>query len=136
MPGFRSFELQNIGAQQRRGQLVARVAAGLHKIGHDIRERRHADAAVRRRFFLAERLYTLTQLSDAVGAHIRLRIAAQGEQLFRRGVRLRMDAGRVENVFPLRHAQEARALLKRLRPDARHLFELRRATVYAPFASR
>ena len=34
-----------------------------------------------------------------------------------------MNAGRVENVFPLRHAQEARALLKRLRPDARHLFE-------------
>ena len=78
---------------------------------------------MRRRFFLAERLYTLTQLSDAVGTHIRLRIAAQRKQLFRRSVGLRVNAGRVENVFPLRHAQEARALLKRLRPDARHLFE-------------
>ena len=78
---------------------------------------------MRRRLFLAERLYALTQLSDTVHAHVVLRIAAQRKQLFRRSVGLRVNAGRVENVFPLRHAQEARALLKRLRPDARHLFE-------------
>ena len=121
--GLQILELQNIGAQQRRGQLVARVAAGLHQIGHDVRERRHADAAVRRRFFLAERLYALTQLSDTVHAHVVLRIAAQRKQLFRRSVGLRVNAGRVEDVLSLRHAQEAGALLKRFRPDARHLFQ-------------
>ena len=78
---------------------------------------------MRRRLFLAERFDAPAQLSDTVHAHVVLRIAAQRKQLFRRSVGLRVNAGRVENVFPLRHAQEARALLKRLRPDARHLFE-------------
>ena len=47
--GLEVFQLEYVGAEDGRGQLVARVAAGLHQIGHDVRERRHLGAGAAER---------------------------------------------------------------------------------------
>ena len=55
--GLEILYFENVLPEQHGRQLVTRIAPRLHKLCHDIVERRHADAAVRRRLFLAYELY-------------------------------------------------------------------------------
>ena len=48
------------------------------------------------------------------GAPARRRIAAQSQQMLRRRIALRVDAGVIQHIAALRHSQEAGALLKGL----------------------
>ena len=122
--GLQILQLQHIRAQNRRGQLVARVAAGLDKLFYDILQRRHADAAFCRSLFRT----VGAELVGKIG-HFRLSgifeiDVQQLRQLLRRVVALRMHARAVEHLLAFRHTQKACALLKRLRPQLRHLFDL------------
>jgi len=92
----------------------ARVAAGLFQFAQDVGHRRQAEGVVDEGLRL--------QLAHDLGvADQRLDVAlGRGENPPHHRIGLRMHAGRIERVFAIVDAQEARALLERLRPQPRH----------------
>ena len=122
--GLEVLDVQHIGAQDRCRQLVTHIAARLHQLLHHIPQRRHAHADFLGDFFLPCQLHLLRKQGNLPCRHIRKRIAAQCQQLFRGGIAFGMDAGMVENGLALRHAEEAGALLKGLGAQLGHLQKL------------
>ena len=123
--GLQILELQHVRAQDRRGQIAARVAAGLDQLLDDILQRRHADPAFGRGLLCAVGAELVGK-----GGHLGLARVFQVDpqqlrELLRRVIALRVHARVVEHLPALRHAQKACALFKRLRPQLRDLLDLR-----------
>ena len=133
--GLEILQVQHIRAQNGLGQLVARIAARLAQLLCDVPQRRHTDAAELRGPFRTKGFQTLRKLRDPARGNILQRVAAERQELLRGMVGFRMDAGTVEHLRALRHAQEAGCLLVGFLPELRHLqhlFARGKGTVFLP----
>src|ERR1700728_4004970 len=102
-----------------RNKSIARVAPRLAQFFQNVVQRvgpRREPVAI----YLLEQSRVLDQLPD--GHTQRLR------DLFHNLIRLGVDGSHVERIVAVANAQESGGLLKRLRPNARHFFELSAAT--------
>ena len=123
--GLQILQLQNVGPENRRGQLVARVASGLDQLLDNVEHCRNADLAITGKLLLAVELHPRGQLLQLLRADVHELQPAAREQLLRRLVGLRVYARMIQHLRALRHAQKACRLLKCLGAELRHLLELR-----------
>ena len=118
---FQVLHVQHIGAEDGRRQVAPQVASGLHQLLHHVPQCGHAHADLFGYLCLAHGLHLPHQSVHRAPAHVFVAAAAQGQQLLRRPIALRVYAGVVQHVFALRHPQKARALLIGLGPQLRYL---------------
>ena len=119
--GLQVLKAHHVGAQQRRGQLVARVTAGAQQLLHHVAQRRLAHAHPARGLRKADLRHVAAQVAERAAAHVLQAAAAQREQRFRRRIALRVHGRVIQHAAALRHAQKTGALLERARPELRHL---------------
>ena len=122
--GLQVLHAHHVGAQQRRGQLVAHIPPGAQQLGNDVLQGRFTRSGLGAQPRKADLLCLLRQRGNGVGANVLCRKAAELQQLFRSRVTLGVHGGAVQRVLRARQPQKARALLKGLGPQALHLFQL------------
>ena len=122
--GLEIFQAHNIAAQQGLGQAVAYVAARLTQLGHDVVQRRLANAQRLAQVLGALSLDGGRQTRQFVAADLGSGVAAGIQQGLGGGVAFGVDSGGVQAVFGLGQAQEARALLIGFGAEALDLFQL------------
>ena len=125
--GLEVLHAQHVRAQQGRRQLVTRVAPGTQQLRDDVPQGRDAGVQLLGKRLLAGLCHLVPQAVQPSRAHILQREATALQEGLRHRIALRVHGGIVQHVFALAHAQEARALLKRLGAELRHLLELRPA---------
>ena len=112
------FNLRHVIPEGRLFKGCARITSGLLQFRNDIPKRRFAD---RLRHIVRDlNLFDLIRVADQLGEfHAQI-----FGHLFHECVALRMDRGGIQRMFRIPDAQEARGLLKSLRPHARDLAQL------------
>ena len=78
--GLQILHLQHVGAEDGLGQLVTNVPSRLQQLGYDVPQCGNAYAYSLGGLFLAAGLQALGQAGDALGLHVRQRIACQLQQ--------------------------------------------------------
>ena len=95
--GLQVLDLQHVRSQNGGRQLVPDVPAGLGQLRRHVLQGGNAHAQPGGGLLPAQGLHLLGQVRQPPGGHVGQGIAAQGQQSFRSGVALRMDAGVVQH---------------------------------------
>jgi len=117
MPGLRSFSVSTPSLNVAALKNGARIAAGLLQLAQNVGHGRQAKGVI-------DEAFRLDLAQDLRVADQRLEVALsrrKNPSHYRIG--LWMNAGGVERVVAIRDAQEAGALFKRLRSEARYIFQ-------------
>ena len=120
---FQILHPHHVGAQQRRGQFVPGIPAGLGQLRRDILQGGQADPQLLRQGFLSPLLHPFGQIRHPAPAHVLRGIAADFQQRSGGGVAFRMHGGGVQHILAFRHPQKAGALFKGFGPQLGHLFQ-------------
>src|SRR6266436_6095923 len=117
MPGLRSFSVSTPSLNVAALKVGARIAAGLLQLAQNVGHGRQTKGVI-------DEALRLDLAQDLRVADQRLDVAlGRGKDLAHDGIGLRMDAGGIQRIVATSDAQEASALLERLRPKPRHLLQ-------------